>query len=313
MPTQLKHRPTSGFVQPMLASPLLDPRTKDVVRHLDLGSGLWVAEEKFDGVRVCVDVRSTGGDLFGNPSVHARTRYGLPRILPPHVRESLERFPSGIYDGELYAPGERSYGSDPRGENAGKLVLAVFDVTELLGRDLVALEATYTERRAYLIEIFDRLRRDIRLTADDRQAVTLAWSQSVRTLDRVWELRDRVWAEGGEGLILKRIAGAYRPDKRVKDWIKVKDLRSSVLELVGFEEGLLGPHAVVLLQDDDGNQTSVKTKNDALRAYFDQHGETHGECAHRPRCFGRRVRVEFQERTPDRGYRHPRWDRFEDE
>lgn len=316
MPTALKHRPSAGFVQPMLASPLLD-KDKRIVKHLDLVSGLWVAEEKFDGVRVCVDVKSKGGNLFGDPSAVAHTRYGLPRILPPHVRQSLEQLPSGVYDGELYAPGLRSYGSDPRGENSGKLVLAIFDATELVGRDLVELKFSYDVRREALARIFHdvELKGLIFKTSDGRPAVQLAYAWPVLTLDRVYELRDEIWEFGGEGLILKRRDGIYRPDKRVKDWIKVKDCRSEVLTLIGFRDSLMGPHSIVLLRDDAGNETSVKWKNLELLAYFDQHDvrlEGPDACAHHPSCYGRQVRIEFQERTPDQGYRHPRWDRWED-
>jgi ATP-dependent DNA ligase len=316
LPTALKHHPSAGFVQPMLASPLLD-KDKRIVKHLDLASGLWVAEQKFDGVRVCVDVKSKGGNLFGDPSAVAHTRYGLPRILPPHVRQSLERFPSGIFDGELYAPGLRSYGSDPRGENSGKLILAIFDVTELVGRDLVDPVFTYDARRAALSEIFHDVESKnlILKTSDGVPAVQLARSYPLTTLEHVYELRDEIWEAGGEGLILKRRTGIYRPDKRVKDWIKVKDCQSAVLTLIGFRDSLMGPHSVVLLRDDEGNETSVKTKNhDALR-YFDQHTliDDDDTCTHRPTCYGRQVRIEFQERTPDRGYRHPRWDRWENQ
>jgi hypothetical protein len=83
----------------------------------------------------------------------------------------------------------------------------------------------------------------------------------------------------------------------------VKALDTAVMTVTGFEKGENGPHSTVTLVGTDG-ETTVKTLNaDALRKF-----------AANPKSFiGRKLRIEFQERTPDGGYRHPRWDRWENE
>jgi len=77
-----------------------------------------------------------------------------------------------------------------------------------------------------------------------------------------------------------------------------------VCTLIGYQAGKLGPQATTLLRDEDGNVTTVKWKNMELLSRMNAD----------PQSFiGRKVRIEYQERTPDGNYRHPRWDRFEDE
>jgi ATP-dependent DNA ligase len=255
----------------------------------------WIAEEKYDGHRLIVEVREAT-DLFSaaTVAVFARSRDGKARILPHHVYDALRKMPVGTYDGELTVPGERSYNVTERG-NQGRLVYVVFDVLRLLHSDLVALKATLAERRAFLEEIF---------AARERSAVDLVEWHVVRSVEDVHLLALRVWERGGEGLIVKRARGTYAPGKRSKDWLKVKQLRTAVLTVTGFEAGLLGPHAKVTLVDEHGVSTTVKTRNDAARATF---------AAGAASFVGRRLRIEYQERTPDGSYRHPRWDRWEDE
>lgn len=277
-----------NFVSPQLASPL--------PANFKPTPGCWAVEEKWDGHRLVVAVGATGqGDLFGAIKVRAWSRHGKDRILPPHVRIALEALPEGLYDGELIVPGSRSYGVTVL-EDASKLVFVVFDVIKLLGRDLTStgVGATYDERRALL--------QTIGLLGDG--PVRLAWSENIDSLERIEALRDVVWSREGEGLILKRRASKYTVGKRPKDWLKVKDLKTAVLTVVGFNDGTRGPNSVPVLRDEDGNETTVKAKNDAVLAYVQANWKA---------CIGRKLRIEFQERTPDGSYRHPRWDRWEDE
>lgn len=283
---------SDNFIPPMLASPMKE--------DVELVPFEWSVEEKFDGHRMCISVAATGKDLFGGSAITAWSRYGKERVLPRHIIEALQVLPSGIYDGELLVPGKRSYGTAEL-VNAPNLVLMVFDVTELLGRDTTA--EAYDRRRAYLEEIFKQRVVPI--------AVRLAESLPVKDFNEIAQYAKDVWRRDGEGAIVKRRASAYRVGKRDKSWMKIKTLRSAVLTLVGFAPGKMGPHATQVLRDDEGYETTVKWKDLATLAYFDQHED--GECRHEKTCVGRKVRIEYQERTPDGSYRHPRWDRWEDE
>jgi ATP-dependent DNA ligase len=270
------------FVDPMLASPL---------RPELLLAGQWVAEEKFDGIRLVVEVSGTVVDLFGHPRVDTWSRYGKAREVPPHIRLALSELPAGVYDGELYVPGKRSYGTAAL-ENAAEMVLTIFDVVSLLGRD--TRQATYSERRALLEEIF----------RERTGPVTLSETHPVVSLRQAEELVAWVWERDGEGLILKRVDSLYWPGKRRPEWMKMKQLRSAVCTVIGYREGKMGPQSTLLLEDDQGYQVTVKWRNLAELARLEADPGAY---------IGRRLRIEYQERTPDGSYRHPRWDRWEEE
>ena len=279
------------FLSPALASP--------TPADFNPKPGEWVAEEKYDGHRLIVCVGSGPKSLFDKVAVTAWSRDGKVRALPTHVRESLMELPEGTYDGELMVPGSRSYGVTEKA-NQAFLKYIIFDVLELLGRDLTSagVRATYDERMTALTEIFAVD------SEDNRGAVTLSDGNNVRDLYHVKQLATSVWKYDGEGLILKRRTSLYHVGKRTKDWLKIKQLRSAVLTLVGYQGGKCGPQSVWVLRDPEGNETAVKWKNQALLLEINKAPAT---------FLGRQVRIEYQERTPDGSYRHPRFDRWEDE
>lgn len=266
---------------------------------LQLEPGRYVAEEKFDGHRLIVRVGGGGfqNDLFmtGQP-VRAWSRDGLARLLPRHITDSLSNLPVCLLDGELLVPGKRSYGVTELA-NSSQLVYVVFDILELCGektRDLA-----YKHRRS-LLEVAFKHEAIVGLPG-----IQLAWSKPVNSFEEVREVCQEVWRRDGEGLILKDRESTYREGKRPKGvWIKIKQLQSTIMTITGYEYGLLGPYAKVALVDDEGIKLTVKIRNNVIR----------NQCAANPNSFiGKRLRVEYQERTPDGSYRHPRWDRLEEE
>jgi len=309
----------TDFISPMLAKPLPN--------GFDPTSGDWIAEEKLDGHRILVRVDDRPADLFGDCVTRAWSRHGRDRLLPPHIRTSINLLPNGLYDGELLVPGKRSYGTVVL-DNADKLIYVIFDVLVLLDRNLTIedVAATYAERRKFLEEIFTKCyhpnhNNDENGVLNDRGCgnpdcfnftgnesflpIQLGWSVQIPNMERANEIAENVWARDGEGLILKNTASLYHPGKRPKNaWYKIKQLRSSVLTVLGFRQGRMGPNSIVLLRDDEGCETTVKWKN------YEELDKIEAD----PVSFiGRKLRIEFQERTPDGGYRHPRWDRWEDE
>jgi ATP-dependent DNA ligase len=150
---------------------------------------------------------------------------------------------------------------------------------------------SYDARRTYLVEIFK--------TLDDLTFVKLAesFTPSVKAVEAIWK-------RGGEGAILKRRLAYYQPGARSRDFIKVKAVATVPMTVLGYEKGKQGPYSTVRVQDADGIETTVKTLDmDALNAFEAD-----------PESFiGRTLRIEYQERTPDGLYRHPRWDRWENE
>jgi ATP-dependent DNA ligase len=258
----------------------------------------WVVEEKFDGHRLEMLVGGSDitADLFseGKP-VRSWSRDGKPRILPRHITEAASRLPEGRYDGELLVPGKRSYGVTEL-TNASDLVYVVFDVLELRGQDLTTPDVKQQHRRALLELLFQKFH--------SPSPVRLAEQHPFESIEMTVQRAGTVWDRDGEGLIIKKRAGQYRPGKRSKEWLKVKALRHAVLTITGYVSGLSGPYSRVALIDDDGNRTTVKTRNAVERERL----------ARNPTAFiGRKLHVEYQERTPDGSYLHIMWDRFEEE
>jgi bifunctional non-homologous end joining protein LigD len=273
-------------MQPMLASPM--------PKNFSIKPGEWVAEEKYDGHRILLYVPPAS---LGSRLIEATSRDGNRRELPGHIlREINSWVPEGLYDCELIVPGKRSYGVTVVAD-APKLVLVFFDCLEV--RSTVAIQFTYSDRRELLETMFAFYAHN--WTGPGEKPLRLAAAHVLGSLEEAREHAEAVWRVGGEGLILKRRSARYQPGKRSKDWIKIKDLRSAVLTVIGFQVGLLGPRAVVRLRDEEGNETTVKAKNDAERGKLSAAD------------VGRKLRIEFQERTPGGGYRHPRWDRWENE
>jgi bifunctional non-homologous end joining protein LigD len=276
-------------MQPMLASPM--------PKNFSIKPGEWVAEEKYDGHRILLSVDRVG--LNPDFKVEAISRDGNRRELPGHIMRAIgEHVVAGFYDCELLIPGKRSYGVTVVAD-APKLVLVFFDVLEVSGKPAIGF--SYSARRELLTVLFGSMKHGVPWLGPGEFPLRLASSRALGSLDEAREHAEAVWRAGGEGLILKRASSLYQPGKRSKDWIKIKDLRSAVLTVIGFQVGLLGPRAVVRLRDEDGNETTVKAKNDAERGKLSAAD------------VGRKLRIEFQERTPGGGYRHPRWDRWENE
>jgi len=284
------------FIPPMLASP--------VPKDFKIKPGEWSADEKFDGHRLIMCVSNGQTNLFTSKKIVAWSRLGLQRPLPTHILEATSRFPICTLDGELLVPGKRSYGVTELA-NTADLVYCVFDVLEIGGEPVT--EGTYDNRQAFLRSMFKNL-------DSYTSPIRLAPATPVDTWEEVTALRDKVWSRDGEGLILKRRSAPYTPGKRTKDFLKIKALRSAVLTVTALHPSRgtkvdRGPYAMVELLDDEGNTTTVKTKNDTACREFEGQaivGERHP-------AIGRLLRIDYQERTNEGNYRHPRWDRWEDE
>lgn len=279
-----------SFIKPMNASP--KPSSLD-----HIVPGQWVAQLKYDGIRIEAQVTSQDGLKRITPW----SRYGKVHPVPKHVEAALLEFPNVVLDGELTVPGGRSYNVVEL-LNAPNLVYVVFDILEVNTDSTVHM--TQDDRRRLLETIFNH-RHISGLTA-----VQLAEQFVLSEPQQAEALFQSVLALGGEGLILKKRSGVYLPGRRPKHWVKMKDLQGATLTIVGFQpsRGTVqdrGPFAVVVLKDDKGCHVTVKTKNDEELDRFVSEADQQPHPA-----IGRRLCIEFQERTSDGSYRHPRWDRW---
>lgn len=272
---------TLGAPAPMLASAHTTPVTgKAFDRQF---ASRWAMEEKLDGHR-CVAVV-----VDGVATAYSRPRAGADganvRELPAHIGEQLRRFPDGVYDGELVAPGGKAWNVVERG---AQLVFVIFDLLRVEHRSLIG--ATYTERRAQLLDILAAS-----LTPNQRAIST------VESLTPSWAAIEAIWQRGGEGAILKRTDSSYRPGYRSPEWVKVKQQRHATLTITGFAVGKSGPCSVMQLRDRDGVETTVKVLGNELLRKVTAAPQTY---------IGRRVVITFQEKTNGGTYRHGIFDHF---
>jgi bifunctional non-homologous end joining protein LigD len=285
----------------------------------------WALEQKFDGHRLLVEVTSVGVTAYTRPRKHAGRdgKTMATRDLPVHLTQALQHLPAGVYDGELM--GGTTSTDVTRRDVRDSLSFAVFDVLRVGASDVTS--ESYDDRRERLEAIFE--------VVGDLPHVLLAQSMRLTCQADVSRLVQIIWDVGGEGAILKRRAARYQPGKRSPDFVKVKKLFTEVCVVVGFAptKGKVmnrGSFAMVLLEDAKGRRTSVKTKDDAERealqrawdqrssvtTHTDDPARVHPGGVQTPGChpaIGRKLRIEYQDIAADGGYRHPRWDRWEDE
>lgn len=307
------------MIQPMLAMP------QDKVQITDYTK--WALEQKFDGHRLIVEVGDSPrvARAWTRPRKHAGSNGKTQerKALPEHLARALASLPPGIYDGELL--GGNTSTDVTRTDLAHTLSFVVFDVLQLHGRDLMA--ASYdTRRRVLEQEVFN---------VKYSEHVILAQSMPLTGKHDVDTFFNHVRKNGGEGCMLKRREATYQAGKRSRDVVKIKALHTAVLTVIGFEptRGKVlnrGAFATVVLEDAAGHVTSVKTKDDAeldaLQREWDQRSSMttntddparlHPGGLKTPGChpaIGRKLRIEYQDRAANGGYRHPRWDRWENE
>jgi len=270
----------AATVAPMLASAMVDRVTG---RAFDAAYGRgWALEEKLDGHRVTAivtDARQVAA--FSRP--RAGGDGAKSRELPAAIVKQLQTLAPGIYDGELVAPGGTSSDVVVLGAS---LVLVLFDVLELRGQRLIDL--TYAQRRSRLLG----------------ELATLAPGQTcistVESLPPTWARVEAIWAKGGEGAVVKRLASTYRPGWRSPDWIKVKASHSATLTVIGFDAGKSGPYSAFKLREESsGIETTVKVLGNALLRQVSSAPQT---------WVGKRVVITYQQRTASGTFRHPIFD-----
>jgi bifunctional non-homologous end joining protein LigD len=269
--------------KPMLASAMVTPLTGAAFDKA-YGSG-WVLEEKLDGHRCTAVVTAEGAVMaFSRPRAGEAAK---PRALTPAIVAALSHLGEGVYDGELIVPGGKGWDVTRIGANQ---MLVVFDVLRL--GDANVMTRPYAERRLLLLHELVKL-------PEGQTAVTTVMSEPVS-----WAAVQAIWARGGEGAILKKVTSTYRPGARSPEWIKVKQVNTAVLPIIGFEAGKMGPYSKVLLRLPNGLETSAKSLDNATRA----------DMAKNPsKYLGARLVVTYQMVTPDGKLRHVMWDHLSGE
>lgn len=257
----------------------IDPMKAKTLKPGPLPPGVWAGEIKRDGHRLIVEK---------GEKVTAWSRNAIERNLPPHLVEAISRdLARGVFDGELIIPGGTSSDVVDVGRQH-ELWYVVFDVLELEGVDTTG--ESYVRRHGLL----DCL---------PASGGPLVANPAIRVSSReqVDALVKEIWQKGGEGLMLKEENSLYEPGHRSSQWLKVKAILTATMTIIGFREGRLGPHSIVELRDDEGVETSVKVLDDAELANVEANHE---------KLVGRKLVIEYQNKTSRGSYRHPRWDHW---
>jgi ATP-dependent DNA ligase len=250
----------------MLLPPVKPMRAVAVARLPAPGAarGGWALEPKFDGWRALAFVGSDGVVLQsrGGRALHPY----FPDVCGP-LRRHLP--PGTVLDGELVAweaAGERtSFPLLQRRVTAGRGLagevrehpahLVVFDVLQDSGVEVLGLPLA--RRRARLAEL---------LAGGPAQ---LPLCPQTVDRDEGWVWYTQWWRVGVEGLVVKDLAGAYRPGRA--DWLKLKRWASTEAVIGGVTGSLMDPSGLLLGRFDGTGRLRYVGRTGPLPA--DQRGE----------------------------------------
>ena len=200
--------------------PVIEPMLATLGRPADLGPpDAWRYEVKWDGYRAVasVDGRATFRSRGGLDLTKAYPELGeLADLLTGH---------QAVLDGEVVAllpDGRADFGAlQNRGSRAGVVVhYMAFDLLHL--DETSTLTLPYVDRRELLESLIDD-GRHVHVPTTFGDDYDLASSASV-------QLRL-------EGLVAKRPGSAYAPGRRSRDWLKLKNVWTQDVIVVGWKPG----------------------------------------------------------------------------
>ena len=203
--------------------------------YKDLREGVWIAEEKFDGIRA--QVHKTGGRV----RIFSRTFNDVTQSYP-EIAEAISALPGDfMLDGEIVARRDgqvlpfrylqaRLQRKSVEEELLQEIPVAYMAFDALAAGDEFLIDEPLLERRERLTEIVkpgDRL--------GIAQFARLGEPPAAQDLH---ERFDAARAAGHEGLMLKRTDSPYHPGRRGKWWLKLKrELSTLDVVVVGVEWG----------------------------------------------------------------------------
>lgn len=203
--------------------------------YRDLREGVWIAEEKFDGIRAQIHKKN------GEVRIFSRTLNDVTHSYPEIARALAEMPADSILDGEIVA-------------HRGDRVLPFRYLQARLQRKTLDEELRAEVPVAYMV--FDILAAGDELLIDEpllarreRLAETIVPSDAIRiasfqrlgeppSAEELHERFDDARAGGHEGIMLKRTDAPYHPGRRGKWWLKLKrELSTLDVAVVAVEWG----------------------------------------------------------------------------
>jgi DNA ligase-1 len=215
----------------MLATPI--PYGGD---YAELAAGTWLAEDKYDGIRIQAHVTPERVSLFSRTLNDVAASY-------PEVVAALRSLPGSFaLDGEIVAERDgrvlpfrtlqaRLQRKDVAPELLAEIPVRYIAFDALAHDDAFLLDEPLATRRTHLTAILARA----------GQALALASSEpfdDATAADRAPERFALARERGHEGLVFKRADAPYAPGRRGKWWLKLKrELATLDCVVVGVEWG----------------------------------------------------------------------------
>jgi bifunctional non-homologous end joining protein LigD len=180
----------------------------------------WAFEIKWDGYRTMVHVADGRVRLQSTAGHDVTSRWPEFGPLAAAVNAS-----DAILDGELVVFDDDGHPSFELVQNSGvgsmrEAVLQLFDVLSVGGVDTVDL--AYEDRRRLLEQLVEP---------------GPNWTIPANHVGGGAELLEATRVQGLEGVIAKKLGSIYRPGKRTKDWVKVKNRRRVHVTIGGYTSG----------------------------------------------------------------------------
>ncbi|MGI5950356.1 MAG: ATP-dependent DNA ligase [Brooklawnia sp.] len=199
--------------------PVIEPMLATAGTAADVQGKGWIFEVKWDGYRA---VASVGA---GRASYRSRGGIDLTPAYPELAELGGLVSGNAVLDGEIVvldSSGRPSFELlQNHARTPGRAHYMVFDLLHRDGQSL--LRQPYSERRRQLHELLGAASQHIHLPVDlgEDAEVALAVSREQRL----------------EGVVAKRADSVYQPGRRGRTWIKIKNVQSQAIVVVGWAPG----------------------------------------------------------------------------
>ncbi|WP_243291756.1 DNA ligase D [Bacillus sp. FJAT-47783] len=204
----------------------------------------WIFEPKYDGFRALFHLEKTSYKFI------SRNGHDITSSFPEieqFVQENLSSFTPFLpllLDGELVCLNSR-YKSDfeaiqQRGRLKSKEKIrahtddfpchyVVFDILSIKGVDIS--KTPLIERKEKLQQLFDVLHFPLHVCPKKEGLIQL--TEMSRDFQTLWK---KVVADEGEGVVAKQLNSTWEKGKRTKQWLKIKNYRTALFFITGYDE-----------------------------------------------------------------------------
>ena len=198
----------------------------DLPFFLSFARNQWIAEEKFDGDRIRLQIKDGQVKLFNRRGIEVTNRYpellslgGTSKLLDGEMCVMDENGVSQFNEGIAFRTHCQSPSSIQNAMERYPVTYVVFDILEASGQDLRA--SPLSHRREVLEDWFRGCGHPNIILSQFRHDIEDLWTE--------------VTSKGGEGIILKKLDSPYLEGKRSSAWKKVKDIKEVDLRFNSYE------------------------------------------------------------------------------